>query len=93
MRTLLIKVSSKGREALLGEQGKSAAIGSGMPVVEGRVILVSLDEQYGERGLPMDDGKDKKRSYLEPCLEQRCHFTPFVCSTNRLLGREAARSK
>jgi hypothetical protein len=34
--------------------------------------------------------KEKKRKYLEPCLEQRRHFTPFVCSTNGLLRREAA---
>jgi hypothetical protein len=33
--------------------------------------------------------KEKKRKYLEPCLEQRRHFTPFVCSTDGLLGREA----
>jgi hypothetical protein len=34
--------------------------------------------------------KEKKHKYLEPCLEQRRHFTPFVCSTDGLLGREAA---
>jgi hypothetical protein len=34
--------------------------------------------------------KEKKCKYLEPCLEQRCHFTPFVCSTKGLLSREAA---
>jgi hypothetical protein len=33
--------------------------------------------------------KEKKWKYLEACLEQRHHFTPFVSSTNDLLGREA----
>jgi hypothetical protein len=33
--------------------------------------------------------REKKRKYLEPCLKQRRHFTPFVCSTNGLLGPEA----
>ncbi len=33
--------------------------------------------------------KEKKRKYLEPCLENRRHFTPFVCSVDGLLGREA----
>jgi hypothetical protein len=34
--------------------------------------------------------KEKKRKYFEPCLEQRRHFTPFVSSTDGLLGHEAA---
>jgi hypothetical protein len=34
--------------------------------------------------------KEKKKKYLEPCLEQRRHFTPFVDSTDGLLGREAS---
>ena len=34
--------------------------------------------------------KEKKRKYLEACLEQRRHFTPFVCSTDGLFGREAS---
>jgi hypothetical protein len=33
--------------------------------------------------------KLKKKKYLEACLEQRRHFTPFVCSVDGLLGREA----
>jgi hypothetical protein len=33
--------------------------------------------------------KEKKWKYLEPCLEQQRHFTPFVCSTDGLLGCEA----
>jgi hypothetical protein len=34
-------------------------------------------------------GKEKKRKYLGPCLEQRRHFTPFVCYVDGMLGREA----
>jgi hypothetical protein len=34
--------------------------------------------------------KEKKRKYLEACLEQRRHFIPFVCSTDGLLGQEAS---
>jgi hypothetical protein len=34
--------------------------------------------------------QEKKKKYLEVCLEQWCHVTPFVCFTNRLLGREAS---
>jgi hypothetical protein len=33
--------------------------------------------------------KLKKKKYLEACLEQRRHFTPFICSVDGLLGREA----
>jgi len=32
---------------------------------------------------------EKKKKYLEPCLEQRRHFTPFVISCEGLLGKEA----
>jgi hypothetical protein len=34
--------------------------------------------------------KEKKRKYLAACLEQRRHFTPFVVSTDGMLGREAS---
>ena len=33
--------------------------------------------------------KEKRRKYLKPCLEQRRHFTPFVVSTDGLIGKEA----
>ena len=33
--------------------------------------------------------REKKKKYLEPCLEQRRHFSPFVVSTDGLLGKEA----
>ena len=33
--------------------------------------------------------KEKKKKYLQPCLERRRHFTPFVTTTNGLMGKEA----
>jgi hypothetical protein len=33
--------------------------------------------------------KEKKRKYVKPCLEQRHHFTPFVVSTDGLIGKQA----
>jgi hypothetical protein len=35
--------------------------------------------------------REKKKKYLGACLAQRRHFTPFVVSTDGLLGREAKR--
>jgi hypothetical protein len=33
--------------------------------------------------------KEKERKYLKSCLEQCRHFTPFVVSTDGLIGKEA----
>jgi hypothetical protein len=33
--------------------------------------------------------KEKRKKYLKPCLDQRRHFSPFVVSTDGLLGKEA----
>ena len=33
--------------------------------------------------------RDKKRKHLAACLEQRRHFSPFVASTDGLLGKES----
>ena len=33
--------------------------------------------------------KEKKKKYLQPCLERRRHFTPFVTTTDGLMGKEA----
>ena len=33
--------------------------------------------------------KEKKKKYLQPCLERRRHFTPFVATTDGMLGKEA----
>jgi hypothetical protein len=35
--------------------------------------------------------REKKKKSLDPCLEQRKHFTPFVISADGLLGRKAAK--
>ena len=33
--------------------------------------------------------REKKKKYLKACLEQRRHFSPFVASTDGLLGKES----
>ena len=33
--------------------------------------------------------REKKKKYLSSCTEQRRHFTPFVVTTDGVLGREA----
>jgi hypothetical protein len=33
--------------------------------------------------------REKKKTYLEPCLEQRRHFNPFLLSTDGLIGKES----
>ena len=33
--------------------------------------------------------REKKKKYLEPCLQRRRHFTPFVVSADGLKGKEA----
>jgi hypothetical protein len=33
--------------------------------------------------------KLKKKKYLQPCLNQRRHFTPFIVSVDSLVGKEA----
>jgi hypothetical protein len=32
---------------------------------------------------------EKKKKYLEPCLQARRHFTPFMVSADALKGRRA----
>jgi hypothetical protein len=34
-------------------------------------------------------GMGKKKKYLQACVDQQRHFTPFVSSTDGLLGKEA----
>jgi hypothetical protein len=36
--------------------------------------------------------REKKKKHLEPCLEQRRYLSPFVVSTNGLLGKEEAKT-
>ena len=33
--------------------------------------------------------REKKRKYLDACIQQRRHFSPFVVSTDGLMGKEA----
>jgi hypothetical protein len=33
--------------------------------------------------------REKKKKYLQPCLDRRKHFTPFVVSADGLVGKEA----
>jgi hypothetical protein len=33
--------------------------------------------------------REKKTNFLEACLEQRWHFSPFMASTDGLLGKES----
>jgi hypothetical protein len=33
--------------------------------------------------------REKKKKYLEVCLEQHWHFSPFVASTDNLLDKES----
>jgi hypothetical protein len=39
-------------------------------------------------GVKVAHGKEKKRKYLDSCLKQRRHFTPFVVSTDGLIDKE-----
>ena len=33
--------------------------------------------------------REKKKKYLQPCLDERRHFSPFVLLCDRVLGTEA----
>jgi hypothetical protein len=37
-----------------------------------------------------DQEREKKRKYLDACLEQRRHFSPFVVSCDGVRGKEAS---
>ena len=37
--------------------------------------------------------QEKKRKYLAPCIANRRHFTPFVSSTDGLIGKEGQLSR
>jgi hypothetical protein len=60
------------------------------------IIDVRVTDTDAKSNLSKDPAKvlanherEKKKKYLEACLGQRRHFTPFVVSTDGLLGREA----
>jgi hypothetical protein len=60
------------------------------------IIDVRVTDTDAKSNLSRDPAKvleqherEKKKKYLKDCLEQRRHFTPFVVSTDGLIGREA----
>jgi hypothetical protein len=56
-----------------------------------RIVTDTDAKSYSKRDpakVP-ESQEEKKRKYLEACLERRRHFTPFVCSVDGMLGREA----
>ena len=54
--------------------------------------VVNIDANYHMAKDPekclQEAERGKKRTYLEACLQQRRHFSPFVASVNGLLGVE-----
>ena len=55
-------------------------------------IVNTNAKSYWEKSLEncMDEAeKSKKKMYLEACLRQRRHFSPFVASVDGLIGVEA----
>jgi hypothetical protein len=56
------------------------------------LLLKTIDAKSYSKCTPAKElesqEKEKKRKHLEACLERRCHFTPFVCSVDGMLGRE-----
>ena len=56
------------------------------------VRVTNLDANTYRNKAPMkalaEQEKQKKKKYLEACLEQRRHFTPFVVSTDGMIGKE-----
>jgi hypothetical protein len=57
------------------------------------VRITDLDAKTNISRSPMkvlaQHEREKKRKYLEACLDQRRHFSPFVVSTDGLIGKEA----
>jgi hypothetical protein len=61
-------------------------------MLDARVIIDTEAKSYSKRDpakVLESQEKEKQRKCLETCLERRRHFTPFVCSVDGLLGREA----
>ena len=57
------------------------------------IRVVNTDATYYQSKTPKKciktTDKDKKKNYLDACLKQCRHFTPFVVSVDSLLGVEA----
>jgi hypothetical protein len=60
------------------------------------VRITDLDAKSNISRVPMKvlatHEHGEKCNYLEPCLEQRCHFSPFVVSTDCLIGGKEAQT-
>jgi hypothetical protein len=75
----------------LNSKDLSKVVSSGLGIIDVRVT-----DKDAKINLSRDPAKvlethkkEKKRKYLALCLAQRHHFTPFVVSTDSLLGKEA----
>ncbi len=57
------------------------------------VRITDLDAKSNRSRDPMKvlaaHEREKKKKYREPCLEQHCHFTPFVVSTDGMIRKES----
>jgi hypothetical protein len=60
------------------------------------IIDICVTDTDAKSNLSRDPAKvleaykwEKKRKYLKDCLEQHLHFTPFVVSSDGIIGREA----
>ena len=56
--------------------------------------VVNTDTKYYLEKTPgkclQEAARSKKNVYVEACLQQRCHFSPFFASADGLLNVEAA---
>jgi hypothetical protein len=60
-------------------------------IIDVRITDVDAKSQRSKDPLKVLEAheREKKKKYLEACLEQRRHFSPFVASTDGLLGKES----
>ena len=73
-----------------GLRAESGAFGVSMRNSQKRVsIFVSLTLTHSLTNSNPLNKFEEKRKYKKACEERRCHFTPFVVSTDGTLGWEA----
>jgi hypothetical protein len=60
-------------------------------IIDVRITDVDAKSQRSKDPLKVLEAhqREKKKKYLEACLEQRRHISPFVASTDGLLGKES----
>jgi hypothetical protein len=60
-------------------------------IIDVRITDVDAKSQRSKDPLKVLEAyeREKKLKYLEACLEQRRHFSPFMASTDGLLGKES----